>query len=509
MTANSILEYILVFFGWLLNNALWNILSSTGLYLLPLFFKGLGIWLKTREEGFDEGNKGLLSLPRLENGIYVSFLVICFCCTPMFPVDISTMKYDSSRDKQCSIRVASPQDSGYSAVLQDFQGQTANVPLWWYLTHRLSKGVTQAMISSIPCGGKIRQMRFEVQHSQIKDPILTQELQDFANSCYSRAYYKLKNSNQSLSDKTINSVGWIGSDYFLNTAGYYDTYTSQKPRAAWPWNAARDTGYANVGTGGYPTCRQWWSDGKKGLKDRALASLPARVKREMQQQNMAGWEELALRWLVSPRNLSLSGGGETYTMGSNDNATGFLGNMTRLAMTVGVGMKQFEATPGFDALKMALPIVQALLEMMVIIVIPVLLVFSAYEPKTIVTITFAMFALFFIPFWWEIAGWLDDQLLTLLYGTRDGQGSGSSVPFADFVGSVNDGWIMNLVLGVMYILFPLSWFGMMGWTGVRLGDFATQMVNKGAKLPQDAGTSGVKETGNLAGKAVSQGKKLK
>lgn len=278
MTANSILEYILVFFGWLLNNAMWDILSSTGLYLLPLVFKGMGIWLKTREEGFDEGNKGLLSLPRLENSIYVSFLVICFCCTPMFPVDISTMKYDSSRDKQCNIQVASPQDSGYNAVLTDFQGKTANVPVWWYLVHRLSKGVTQAMIASIPCGGKIRQMRFEVQHSQIKDPILTQELQDFANSCYSRAYYKLKSTNQSLSDKTINSVGWIGSDYFLNTAGYYDTYTSQKPRAAWPYNATRDAGYANTGGGGYPTCRQWWSDGKKGLKDRVLASLPARVK---------------------------------------------------------------------------------------------------------------------------------------------------------------------------------------------------------------------------------------
>lgn len=54
MTANSILEYILVFFGWMLNNAMWDILSSTGLYLLPLAFKGMGIWLKVREEGFDE-----------------------------------------------------------------------------------------------------------------------------------------------------------------------------------------------------------------------------------------------------------------------------------------------------------------------------------------------------------------------------------------------------------------------------------------------------------------------
>lgn len=478
------------------------------MYLLPLFFKGLGIWLKTREEGFDEGNKGLLSLPRMENGIYVSFLVICFCCTPMFPVDISTMKYDNSRDKQCNISVASPQDSGYSGVISEFQGQTANVPIWWYLVHRLSKGVTQAMISSIPCGGKIRQMRFEVQHSQIKDPILTQELQDFANSCYSRAYYKLKNTNQSLSDKTINSVGWIGSDYFLNTAGYYDTYTSQKPRAAWPWNNSRDAGYANTGAGGYPTCKQWWSDGNKGLKDRVLASLPPRVKREMQQQNMASWEELALRWLVSPRNLSLSGGGETYTMGSSDNSSGLLGNVTRLTSSIGLGMKQFEATPGFDALKQALPIVQALLEMMVIIVIPILLVFSAYEPKTIVTITFAMFALFFIPFWWEIAGWLDDKLLTLLYDTKSSQGSGSSVPFADFVGSVNDGWIMNLVLGVMYIVFPMSWFGMLGWTGIRVGALVDQAVTRGTEMSQSAGSEGTKHMKDAASGAISKGKKM-
>lgn len=221
----------------------------------------------------------------------------------------------------------------------------------------------------VPCGGKIRQIRFEVQHSQLRDPILIQELQDFSDSCYSRAYYRLKITNQSLTDKTINSVSWIGSDYFLNTEGYYDTYTSKQPRRAWPWNEKRDAGYSNTGDGGYPTCKEWWSDPKKGLKDRVLASLPSQVKADFQLQNVRNWQELALRWLVSPRNVSLSGGSETYMTGSDDNASGLVGNITRLATTVGVGMKQFEALPGFDALKQALPIVQALLEMMVIIAI--------------------------------------------------------------------------------------------------------------------------------------------
>ncbi|RIQ21354.1 conjugal transfer protein TraG, partial [Salmonella enterica subsp. enterica serovar Newport str. CFSAN000835] len=74
----------------------------------------------------------------------------------------------------------------------------------------------------------------------------------------------------------------------------------------------------------------------------------------------------------------------------------------------------------------------------------------------------------------------------------------------------NDGWIMNLVLGVMYILFPLSWFGMMGWTGVHLGNFATQIVGDGAKLPQTAGNEGGKQIKDAAVSVITKGKgKLK
>ena len=84
------------------------------------------------------------------------------------------------------------------------------------------------------------------------------------------------------------------------------------------------------------------------------------------------WQEMALRWLVSPRNVGLSGSGDTYAVSGNDTTSGITGNITRLAGTVGLGLKQAEALPGFDAMKQALPMIQALLEMMIITVIPVL-----------------------------------------------------------------------------------------------------------------------------------------
>lgn len=507
MTANSFLEYFLVLLGWMLNNALWEILLSTGLFALPLVFKVLGVWLKVREEGADEGNKGILALPRIEHAIYVSFCVMLFCCIPALPVDISTIKYDSSRSKQCGMNVPSPQNSGYKGLVNDFGGKTAEVPVWWYLLHMISKGTTQAMIASIPCGDQLRQLRFEVQNTKIRDPIVQQEVQRFADQCYSRSYFKLKDSNSQLSDATINEVGWIGSSYFLKTKGYYDYYTSMEPRKQWPYDNARDNGYPDAGRGGYPTCKQWWSDETKGLGVRVLANITAPTKYAMRLKFGKQWEEMALRWLVSPRNVDLSGGGDTYAVGGGNQSSGVMGVITRVASSVGLGAKQAEALPGFDALKQALPIVQALLGMMIITSIPVLMMFSAYEPKTIVTLSFALFALTFITFWWELAGWLDDRLITILYKSMAEQGIiNSSIPFAGFFSSTTDGWIMNLVLGMMYVVFPMFWVGMLSWIGIKVGDTARAMSD-GGKMPQAAGETVGKKATSAAETAIMKGGK--
>jgi hypothetical protein len=171
---------------------------------------------------------------------------------------------------------------------------------------------------------------------------------------------------------------------------------------------------------------------------------------------------------------------------------------------VGLGLKQAEALPGFDALKQALPMIQALLEMMIVTVIPVLMMFSAYEPKTVVTISFALFALAFNTFWWELAGWLDDRLITILYTSMNAQGLSASIPIADFMSSPRDGWIMNLVLGMMYVIFPMFWLGMLSWIGIAVGDMA-KSLSQGGKMSQDAGQQGGGLAKNAATSAVTKG----
>ena len=91
MTTNSYLEYYLTLLGWIINNGIWDVLVHSGVFAIPLLAIILDEWMTARREGADEGNKGILSIFRVENRIYVGIGVIVFACMPMpfFPVDLS------------------------------------------------------------------------------------------------------------------------------------------------------------------------------------------------------------------------------------------------------------------------------------------------------------------------------------------------------------------------------------------------------------------------------------
>ena len=274
MTLNTTdyLEYYLTLVGWIVSNGIWNILVASGVFALPFVVMVVQEWLRARAEGADEGNKGVLSSMRIENRVWVAIVVILFAGIPFIPVDLSTIKFDTTRSAQCQVSVPQPTDTGWSNAYTTLNNQSALVPVWWFFMHAISKAVTGGAVAAIPCGTDLRQMRMDVDATRIDDPVLAQEVGDFVHDCYGPSRAKLFMSRPTLSDEQMNDVTWIGSSYFLNNAGFYDTYHSNTPRTAWPYDATRDAGLAQVDSGGgYPTCRQWWSDGGSGLRARLLA----------------------------------------------------------------------------------------------------------------------------------------------------------------------------------------------------------------------------------------------
>ncbi|PHM64181.1 conjugal transfer protein TraG [Xenorhabdus stockiae] len=492
MTANSYLEYFLTLLGWVINNGLWHILIATGLFTLPLVVKVIAVWLTVRECGEEDGQAGLQSLARIENTLYGAFFVMVVCCVPLVNVSLTTLQYDTSRAKSCGTWTpTTPDNSGYAPVMSSLNNQTASVPLWWAVVHRLSKGLTQAAVASIPCRPDLRQLRFDVQHTRISNPALAAELQDFTHDCYALALYQWKQRDQEhITDPIIlNDIDWLGSRTFL--AGDYRTLQSRLPRADFPWQENRDNGRPYTGQGGYPTCQAWWSTAQTGLKDRVLAQadpglwlrLSATLK--ILGKNTPAYQEAVIRRLVSPVNLTISQEGYVYAgYGGNADPT-LLDGANRIGTSAGALLGGLLSMPMFDAVRQALPMMQAVILMALYILIPLIVLFAAYEFKTIFTLTFVIFALNFLTFWWELARWLDSHLLEALYGS-------DTHSLFNLVGIQNtsDDLIMGLVMGTLFIVLPMVWLGALAWAGVRMGDMAGMMSQGVGQVRQSAGMFG-------------------
>jgi len=510
MATNSYLEYFLTLLGWLINNGLWNILISTGLFAAPLAFKIIGIWLRVREEGEDEGNKGLLSLPRIENALYGAFFVILTCCVPLMQVSLSTLNFDKTRARTCGTWTPkAPDATGYDGIISSLGDETAAAPVWWVLTHKLSKGITQAAVATIPCRPDLRQLRFEVQRTFIENRALADELQDFTNDCYSLALYMWKQRDQGkTTDKgTLSDISWIGSSLFLGRD--YTRLQSKLPRRDFPWTFSRDDGRPDTGRGGYPYCSQWWSASDIGLRDRVMSQVSnnywLRLSAAMKMIGNAGvdYKEAVIRRLVSPANLTVSHGGEVYNgYGGNADMTA-MNAFSRITGTAGASVASLGAFPALDAMRQALPMVQAVMLMAIYIMIPLILAFSAYEFKTMVTLTFVVFALNFLTFWWELARWLDSWLLTALYSSD----THSRFNMAGFQ-NTSDDLIMNLVMGTMFLVLPAIWVSALSWAGVSIGGALSNSFKEstiGAAAAARTGGDIVKGGGGSFSKGIDKG----
>lgn len=497
---NDYLEYYLTLVGWLINGGIWDMIADTGLIAVPITAIVSQEWLRARGEGADEGNKGALALARTENRIYVGILVIMLGLIPIAPVSFQTIQFDQSRSKQCQYDQPLPSEASWAASFSTLNGKSANIPLWWALIHGLSKAATAASVAAIPCGVDLQQIRMDVDANRIADPLLAQEVADFTNDCYGRARAKLFMTQPRLTADEYDDVTWIGSKFFLTTSGYYDDgfsgFRSHTPRVAWPYDATRDAGLAQTtGGGGYPTCKQWWSDGGIGLRARLLAQvkpdLLTDIKAWATSMSQEDINDQVIRDLVSPRKQALTQGQVYSDYGGAVDGT-MANSMNRLAATAGQAVGSLAMYPAVDSMRQAAPMVLSFLKMALIICIPFVLVFGTLDLKVAMTLTFAQFALIFVDFWLQLARWVDSTILNALYGTVPGASPHQNFNLMMGAKNTQGDLLLDFVMGTMFLVLPVFWVTMLTLTGFKVGGLVSGLT-EGTKQAQAAGAKGGKE----------------
>lgn len=490
LTTTDYLEYYLTLVGWIINNGLWQVLVASGVFALPFLAIILQEWLRARGEGADEGNKGVLSAMRIENRIWVAIVVIMFAGIPVVPVDLSTLQFDESRSEQCQVRVAAPTETGWDSAFTTLNNQSAEVPVWWFFLHSLSKAVTGAAVASIPCGVDLRQMRMAIDGSRIDDPLLAQEVADFTRDCYARARARLFMDRPQLDDGQMNDVSWIGSRYFIDNPNFYERYRSSTPRSAWPYDATRDTGLAQVPEGGgYPGCRQWWMDANQGLRARLLQQVDADVLTRL--GRWAGFlsrvqvDDAVIRAVAAPRQQTMNQG-QVYNDYGGQVEKSISNIITRATADLGLTVGSLGFFPAMDVLRQALPMVLSLLKMALVICVPLVLVIGTYDLKTLITVSCVQFALFFVDFWFQLARWIDSTILDALYGGGAPQSNfnvlfGLNNSFGDM--------LLNFVMATMFIVLPTFWILALSWAGLSAGNILQGFIS-GTSEARSAGKGG-------------------
>lgn len=482
-TVDSYLEFFLTLLGWIINNGIFGLLVQTGLIILPLIIIMLKTFLEVKKQGEDEGNKGELLISWLGISFFPAMFMIVFALAPAIPISLNKIEMNVEQSKQCGYAVPKrPEQTSYGSLSTELSGQTAKVPLWWGLMHMINKGITHGAISVIPCQPDLRQIRFEVQHQKINNPALINEIKQFVSQCYVPARQRLFQAQPNMTPAQVRDTEWLGGRILVTNPELYPKYRAQQPNAYWRYDRRRDAGLANTGRGGYPRCDDWWANSDVGLKVRLLNDLrnnfSAKVTDMLNTKDNA--EEAILRGALKPENVNVSGGKVYPGYGGNLDQT-FMNTIGRTASAVGTGLGSLAAFPALDAMRQALPMVHSFGSMVLIILIPIVLVISGYNLKTLVTLSVVLFAFQFIIFWWELARWLDSWLLSVLYDS-----SAHNSWNMHFIENTENDVIVNMVMGSLFIVIPGIWLASMSWAGVRLGNLADQFRN-GANEAQKSG----------------------
>ncbi|QVN05609.1 conjugal transfer protein TraG N-terminal domain-containing protein [Pseudomonas rhodesiae] len=493
---NDYLEYYLTLVGWLVSNGIWDVLLDSGMFALPIFAILLQEWLKARGEGADEGNKGLLASTRIESRLWLATAVIMFAGMPFIHLDLSTLQFDESRSEQCQYQVPAPADTGWGRSFTSLNNQIAQVPVWWFFVHSISKAVTGAAVAAIPCGTDLRQMRMQVNNTRLHDPVLAQEVADFTNDCYGYARAKLFMNRPNLTDELTNDINWIGSKYFSSQSGYYDTYHSRTPRTEWPYDPVRDMGLAPVKNGaGYPTCSQWWADGVRGLRARLLNQVDSTLlERFIRWASFMPQDEVndaIIRQVVSPSSQRMTQG-KVYTDYGGQVGGSLFNDMSRVTGTVGLTVGTVAYFPAMDVVRQALPMVLAALKMALVICIPLVLMFSTYDLKATTTVSVVQFAMIFVDFWLQIARWIDTTILDALYGARSPH---STLNPLMGMNNTQADMLLNYVMGALFIILPAFWMTALAFAGVKAGATLQGMSD---------GTSGAQQQGGKGKDAIKR-----
>jgi hypothetical protein len=512
MLVNSAIELYTMLLAWHLYDGFWSILSGTGIGALPFVVVIISTLLDFQEKE-NVGSKQLVRV--LEVRLYTMLFVFFIAVTPVIDLHTSNTHYieTSCPADDSSIPILDDLYMGDSGTKLDAEmgrydamlgtGHVPQAPLWWYVFSRLNLAVANSLKFELPCRADIVTVSANLASANITDPLLRNETAQFNEQCWLPASNKfiaarIPDAEIPPSQKPIvENVAWLGSKYFLNTEGYYDSLRTGIGLTTVPYSVLAGDDVVSDGADnlGWPTCKRWWEDSEYGLRTRLLDD----IKNGAMKNKMAQWNQVSPSFFGSPIDAAdqllktaITAPGKTSPLerlpvvSANLDSRKVGEDALSLAAAAGVAYEGAFAILEAQALKAGAPVAQAFILMMFVILLPLLMFLSLYDIATLVTLTIVQFSVMFWSFLFALAFWLNNFLLSTLYGDHWSEMlTTPDVPLEMLVIT----WIIKFT----YVGLPVLCSLLFGLVGNNLGS------GLGAGISRM--TSGLDRAGSGAGKA--------
>jgi len=508
MNVSSYLELYLSVFGWILFDEIWRILTDSGLAYLPF----VGMLLRNIVEPMyqqDLKEASQTSLRRIELDIFCMLTVVVLATQPILALNFGGLSYS----KACSGKPAvNPGATGttYDTTFTttSLGGTTARVPVWWYGVFALSAGFNDAVIASIPCSADIRLITYQMQNSRVKDPQLRNQVKLFYNDCYRYALARFFDTKIPYpTSLPSDDLYWLGSQFLQSQ--YYDQQRASETIPGFPYDARRDLEYdpaIETPVYGKPTCLEWWTGAhanspNAGLRQALVNQIDTTLLTELKTtvasltgKSQSAIEDIAIKTLISREQTHFNG--LQNLQHYNDRGVDIVNSA---AGTLGSLLESISFYPKMYMVKVAAPIIQATVLMLIVLALPFVMVFASYDIGTLMTMTVILFSVKFWTVLWAVAHWLDNHLLEALepqtwYQFDIANNNGTSIAET----------VINFMTGLLFIGLPVFWSGALSWAGVRMGRELSSLTGDNFNQAEKIGASGVSATKTFIGKGIKK-----
>ncbi len=386
------------------------------------------------------------------------------------------------------------------------------MPIGFAILQNYMSGITYGLMKVTGCTDSLQAIEGDLISTYLPADVREQAL-NFHRQCFleARNSYQYEAHDKAKVKDILKKYGgeedlkWVGSKVYQTL--YYDKIYARSPVPGFTFNEAPnknlekaaergDIDPKHLPEQGYPTCNQWWKKLQSDLVQVAnnasvfdnhlsYSAILERVRTFKNNHPKAWGSQLSSEDYIAKMLLNDSGDMQANSVKNlmNNTNDAFGGAISHGLVNIGQWTKSWTSTPlKREAIMQTLPVMQAFLYFFLIIITPIVLALSGYNPKALGSICGLFIMAIFLQYLWHLVGFVERSVLDPL-----GQN--------DAISAMRNMAVLFYFIAPMLLLRLSSHFG--GEAGAALGSFVTDASQQSDKVANSASDT-IKQAAKIA-----------